>query len=667
MKRLFILFTFFFLTAMTALAQSPDSFSYQAVPRDASGDIMPNKNISMKLLILEGSSSGNVVYSESHNILTNDQGIVNLDVGEGTLISGDFQMINWGQNQYFLRVEMDPNGGNQYQTLGTSQLTSVPYSLYADEAGNTFSGDYQDLNNKPALDTVAYTGDYNQLKNTPAFASVATSGNYSDLSGIPSLSPVATSGSYNDLSSKPNLDTVAYTGNYNQLSNKPGFSPVATSGNYNDLTNVPSLAAVATSGNYSDLNGTPNLDTIAYTADYSDLNNTPSLSNVATSGNYSDLSNTPNLSDYISITNPSNGDLVYYGMNSWKTLPIGNSGQVLKRNVYGNLAWENDSTDNLGNHTATKDIILGNYLLKQNNTYNTATIQFDTNNAGTKTAIELKADSIAARSSMYFTGYNNNLIISNFNELIAQGESTFGDHIQFDEKIKDMDNTDYYLDPDKTSTLYNLAIDSGDIVFNYSTDTSYIGYGSTYGKTSNPFAPSLLFDDYYTDITFMGRDFIPDTSFYFTEDIGTSGVPWDNIHADNVYTSSDRRLKENINGLNQGLNEIMQLRPVSYHLKKDPEQAKQQTGLVAQEVKDIIPQIVKDFEIEYNSDTETYEKKETEYLSIDYISLVPVLINGIQEQQETIKSQKHKIDQLENKVDSMEERLNRLEKMVNNQ
>jgi hypothetical protein len=90
----------------------------------------------MRISILQGSASGPAVYVETHSGTTNANGLITLSVGGGTLVSGNFSTINWGTNSYWLRTETDPNGGSSYTISGTSQLLSVPYSLYAATAGS---------------------------------------------------------------------------------------------------------------------------------------------------------------------------------------------------------------------------------------------------------------------------------------------------------------------------------------------------------------------------------------------------------------------------------------------------------------------------------------------------------------------------------------------------
>jgi uncharacterized protein (TIGR02145 family) len=115
-------------------AQSPDAFKYQAVARDASGNILANTAVSFRISILSGSVTGTVVYTETHTGTTNSFGLVDLEIGKGTNPIGTFSGIAWGDNTYFVKVEMDPAGGTTFQDMGTSQLLSVPYALHAKDA-----------------------------------------------------------------------------------------------------------------------------------------------------------------------------------------------------------------------------------------------------------------------------------------------------------------------------------------------------------------------------------------------------------------------------------------------------------------------------------------------------------------------------------------------------
>ena len=129
MKMLIFLATFTLLSAFNIIAQTPKSFKYQAVARNTVGEVYTNKNLSFQISILADSINGTEVYIETHNVVSNQFGVVNIDVGSGTVVSGDFSAIDWSARLYFLKTEMDTAGGNDFQLMGISQLLSVPYSL----------------------------------------------------------------------------------------------------------------------------------------------------------------------------------------------------------------------------------------------------------------------------------------------------------------------------------------------------------------------------------------------------------------------------------------------------------------------------------------------------------------------------------------------------------
>lgn len=130
--------------------QSPNQFSYQAVVRNASGELVKNTTIGMRISILKGSASGSAVYTETHSPETNVNGLVTVVIGDGTT-ADDMATIDWSDGPYFLKTETDPDGGTGYTITSATQLLSVPYALYAEKSGDSFSGVYNDLSGKPDL------------------------------------------------------------------------------------------------------------------------------------------------------------------------------------------------------------------------------------------------------------------------------------------------------------------------------------------------------------------------------------------------------------------------------------------------------------------------------------------------------------------------------------
>ena len=151
MKKLILFLFILALTVTASFAQAPQKFSYQAVVRDASNNLIANQPVGVQISILQGSAAGEAVYVETQNATTNANGLMTLEIGGGTMLSGDFATIDWGDGPYFLKTETDPNGGTNYTIEGTQQLLSVPYALYAGSAANSFSGSYNDLTDLPQI------------------------------------------------------------------------------------------------------------------------------------------------------------------------------------------------------------------------------------------------------------------------------------------------------------------------------------------------------------------------------------------------------------------------------------------------------------------------------------------------------------------------------------
>ena len=117
-------------------SQSPQSFNYQTVIRDGLWNPIANQSVGIQISILEASANGNAVYIEEHNSITSQIGLVNLAIGEGTVSLGNFDSINWGTNAHFIQIEVDIAGGTNYVIMGTTQLRSVPYALFAENSNN---------------------------------------------------------------------------------------------------------------------------------------------------------------------------------------------------------------------------------------------------------------------------------------------------------------------------------------------------------------------------------------------------------------------------------------------------------------------------------------------------------------------------------------------------
>jgi|LakMenEpi03Aug12_release.lakeMendotaPanAssembly.Ray.scaffolds.fasta_scaffold53764_3 uncharacterized protein (TIGR02145 family) len=119
---------------LVTFAQAPQGFNYQATVRNSSGAVIANQNVNFKFNIMLNSATSLPVFSETHLAPTDDLGQVNLVIGQGTATTGSFSTINWGTGNYYLGIELNTGAG--YVAMGTTQLLSVPYALYANSSGN---------------------------------------------------------------------------------------------------------------------------------------------------------------------------------------------------------------------------------------------------------------------------------------------------------------------------------------------------------------------------------------------------------------------------------------------------------------------------------------------------------------------------------------------------
>lgn len=131
---LFVTFT------VKVFAQAPEKMSYQAIIRGQNNSLVVNGKISLKVIVHQGSATGTAVYQETHSPTTNNNGLVSLEIGKGTVTTGDFSQIAWEKGPYFIETQVDPAGGSNYSIIGVTQLLSVPYALHAKTADRLIGG-----------------------------------------------------------------------------------------------------------------------------------------------------------------------------------------------------------------------------------------------------------------------------------------------------------------------------------------------------------------------------------------------------------------------------------------------------------------------------------------------------------------------------------------------
>lgn len=242
-----LLTIFAFMSISTMLAQSPEMFNYQSAVRNSTGEVVANQNVSFRITILEGAIGGNSVYAETHSVTTSDLGLVDFKIGDGTVQSGDFSLIDWGSNAHFVQVELDVAGGSNYTTMGTSSLVSVPYALHAKTSEDT-PINLSELTNDVGYITSPNDGDFD---NSNEIQSLSISGSDLTISGGNTIT-LPSSGA--NESWIMNSDSAVYLGQTNTISSNNDFSIVAgennsidanysfVSGMQNDVTGFMNMA-----------------------------------------------------------------------------------------------------------------------------------------------------------------------------------------------------------------------------------------------------------------------------------------------------------------------------------------------------------------------------------------------------------------------------------------
>jgi len=244
-------------------AQSPEKMSYQAIIRNSSDQMVTDQQIGMQISILLGSANGTAIYVETQTPTTNANGLLSIEVGTGTVLSGDFSNINWANGIYFIKTEIDLIGGTDYKISGTSQLLSVPYALYAKTAESLAGGITETDPLFSASATSAITvSDINEWNNKLEAEVDGSVTNELQVLSISNDTIYLTEGGFIKL-------PVVFNGDYGSLINAPDFTGWDTDesddfdGIYDNLTNKPDFTGWDTDvsddfdGQYESLAGAP--------------------------------------------------------------------------------------------------------------------------------------------------------------------------------------------------------------------------------------------------------------------------------------------------------------------------------------------------------------------------------------------------------------------------
>lgn len=604
--KIFFLFSCF-LSLFSAFAQAPEKMSYQAIIRNASNTLITNQAVGMRVSILQGSATGTEVYKElfNPNPQTNINGLVTVEIGSGIPLIGTFAGIDWANGPFFIKTETDPTGGTSYTIVGTSQLMSVPYALYAKNSGNAS----WELNGNTASATnfIGTTNDFDLFFKRNNVNAGRISENNTSI-GFNALNPIS-SGDSNTAIGVQSM--FSNTGGYRNTATGFGSLRSNTSGFENTSIGYASLYNNIT-GNLNTSVGSNALNSNTIGSENSAFGNSSLSSN--TSGNLNTASGRSALaSNTTGSRNVANGSRALYsntyGFNNTAigvfTLEFNTSGdnntavgfESLKTNITGYHNTASGYQSLYSNTSGYRNTAFGYQSLYSNNGLYNVAIGYE--------SLKLNTSGYSNTAIGYNSMYSN--VDGRFNTAI--GLSALYNNVNgFDNVATGIQSLFNNISGDKNTangreSLSLLTTGNNNIGIGYLANVP-TATGSNQVRIGN------------TAITYAGTQ-----------------VAWS--------VTSDRRWKENIQPSNLGLNFINDLKPVFYTRKND-ETKKVEYGIIAQELEASLEK--------FGANTNGIITKDDEGMySVRYNDLLAPMIKAIQEQQAMIEELKAEIQTLKNK------------------
>jgi hypothetical protein len=601
------------LCSFSAWAQVPQSVNYQAVARDAGGNLLANTAIGIQFSIHDITASGTVLYQEQHTATTNELGLFTLQIGSGTPTVGDFASIYWPVDDKFLEVEMDVNGGTSYSSMGTSQLISVPYSLLAQTAetiGPNATMESTQLTSGSANigDVLVWDGS-NWLPNPPA-----------------------------DPSSTNEIQSLSITGSNISLSNGGGMIGIP-----NSWMTVGGIHIVNPNG------GNVSIDPVGLTV--------PTASLDVRRGNAADgtaaFRGTTHHSHFnygtvedTYIRGGKDGAPVYINDAHNGNVNVVTGGGGLGIGVSSNLSYKAQLASNIGKGMRI-DV---------------------TGSANTPEGLAVLMSGVSSTDKYGIYSESNGLGAGNnwgvFGKASGAGAGFKVGVLGEGAGVGNFTNTSIGVQ----GRAVSQSTDNFGVHGYATTPTTYFNYG-VYGLASGSTTDvPFIWDDHlqggfgtskYGNFAVYGSTQGSNGSWagYFDGDVYT----WDTY-----YRSSDSRLKNNVETLESGLATIARLRPVSYNLKESAKEdakfsEKRTYGFIAQEVGEVLPELVVSFihpvDVNVHGD-------ERQLLALNYDGFIPVLTSAIQQQQVIIAELKTSNEILSAQLEAQAQRMDELSKQV---
>ncbi len=612
MRKLTMLLIFVFSASLVNYAQER-GFHYKAQLSNTSGVL---KTQSVDLVFSLFDVNNNEIYRETQSATTDNQGMIDINIGEGEAVIGDFSKIDWSKTNYQLNVSIDTGEG--FRDFGTTSFQSVPYAKYAEKAGNVFSGSFNDLTDVPenfgrGTNDVQSLNDLTDAKTNLTSVYLGSGSGQSNV-GIYNYN---TATGRNALKNNTSGNHNTAMGNGSMFSNTTGYNNTAYgfAALYHATTSRDNTA-IGKASLYNNTTGIVNT-AIGYWSLY---NNTTGNSNTA-------------VGKYALKDNTGGGNNVAVGTNCLVSNTTGNYNTAmgvlaLNDNTTGYANVANGYAALYKNASGHDNIAIGNSALYNSNggDNNIAIGYRSLNSNNSSTNIGIGKYALYSNTS----GYGN----------IGIGRDVLHNNTHGQRDVAMGENALRY----NTTGNFNTAIGATALYHNQT------------GANNTAVGKSAYFYGNYSNSTAIGHN--ASITANNMVKLGDNSVTWIGGHAP-WYNTSDGRFKRNVKENVPGLSFITQLRPVSYtwdnqaldRLIKAPEnnddshrQADQivHTGLIAQEVAKAAEKLGFDFDGVHKPENET------DPYSLSYAQLVVPLIKAVQEQQAQIDLLKKEIQQLKN-------------------